>query len=126
MGARPPGDRRALGRLGEELAAAHLRSRGLVIVARNVHLRHAELDLVALDGSTLCIVEVRLRSSDRFGSPEESLDARKLARLRRAAAQLLARGGLPPFRDVRFDLVAVDASCRPPRIRHVRDLFDSS
>jgi putative endonuclease len=116
-------DRRALGRAGEELAARHLEARGFRIVARNIHLRHAELDLVAMDGAALVFVEVRLRSSARFGSAEESVDARKQARLARAAAELLARGGLPRHARVRFDVVAIDASVAPPRIRHIADAF---
>ncbi len=45
---------------------------GFRILARNVHLRHAEVDLVSLEGHMLCFVEVRLRSSTAFGSAEES------------------------------------------------------
>ena len=118
-----PGERRALGQHGEELAARHLVDRGARILARNLHLRHAELDIVALEGDVLCIVEVRLRSSDRFGSAAESVDARKRRRLARAAAELIARGELPRFRSVRFDLVAIDASRTPPAIEHLRDAF---
>lgn len=116
-------DRRALGRAGEALAARHLEARGFRIVARNIHLRHAELDLVALDRGTLVFVEVRLRRSARFGSAEESVDARKQARLAHAAQELLARGQLPRHAGVRFDVVAIDASVAPPRITHIRDAF---
>jgi len=114
---------RARGAAGEALAADHLERLGFRIVARNVHLRVAELDLVALDGPALVIVEVRTRSSARFGSAAESVDARKQARLVRAARELLARGGLPRFARVRFDVVAIDASARPPHITHIRDAF---
>ncbi|MFI5314374.1 MAG: YraN family protein [Myxococcota bacterium] len=116
-------DTRALGRWGEDLAERHLTRQGFRIVARNVHLRHAELDLVALERGALVFVEVRLRSSARFGSAEESVDARKRRRIAAAAAELLARGGLPRAARVRFDVVAIDASCDPPRITHVRDAF---
>jgi putative endonuclease len=118
-----PALRRALGRRGEELAAGHLTARGARILARNLHLRHAEIDLVALDGDVLCVVEVRLRSSGAFGSAAESVDARKRARLARAATDLIARGGLPRFRCVRFDVIAIDASREPPAIDHIRDAF---
>ena len=67
----PVSSRRARGRQGEALAEQFLRRAGFRILARNVHLRHSELDLVALEGSTLCFVEVRLRSSGAFGSAEE-------------------------------------------------------
>jgi putative endonuclease len=119
-------DRRARGRAGEELAARHLEARGFRIVARNIHLRHAELDLVAMDGAALVFVEVRLRSSARFGTAEESIDARKRLRIARAASELLARGGLPRHARVRFDVIAIDASAAPPRIAHIEDAFGAS
>jgi putative endonuclease len=115
--------RRARGRLGEELAVEYLRRRGARILARNVHVRHAEVDVVALDGTTLCFVEVRLRASDRFGRAEESVDARKRLRVRRAAAHILATRALPFHRRVRFDVVAIDAATDPPRLTHIRDAF---
>ena len=83
----------------------------------------AEIDLIALDGRTLCFVEVRLRSSDHFGSPEESVDRRKRRQLVRGARRILARGDLPRFEDVRFDVVGVDLSSGTPRIRLTRDAF---
>jgi putative endonuclease len=118
-----PGTRRALGRRGEELAANHLAARGARILARNVHLRHAEIDLVALEGDVLCIVEVRTRNGSAFGSAAESVDARKRARLARAAADFLSRGELPRHRSVRFDVIAIDTSSDPPAIEHLRDAF---
>jgi putative endonuclease len=120
---RPAAHTRARGAAGEALAARHLEQLGFRIVARNVHLRVAELDLVALERATLVIVEVRLRASTRFGSAEESVDARKRRRIVRAASELLARGGLPRFARVRFDVVAIDASANPPRVTHIRDAF---
>jgi putative endonuclease len=115
--------RRQRGRHGEAVAEAYLRAHGFRILARNLHLRHAEIDLLALDGDTLCVVEVRLRSSDRFGTPEESIDARKRRRLVRGAAALLARGGLPRFSAVRFDVVSVRPRDDGVSVRLLRDAF---
>ena len=78
---------------------------------------------MALDGDTLCFVEVRLRSSQRFGSAAESVDARKRRRITRAASEVLATRSLPRFRKIRFDVVAIDASRDPPQIKHFRDAF---
>lgn len=104
------------------MALAHLERLGFRILARNVHLRHAELDLVALEGETLCFVEVRLRSTDRFGSAVESVDARKQRRIARAAAEFLATHPVPGYRALRFDVVAIDLQNEPP-IRVFRDAF---
>ena len=127
MSDRPPGstrgNMRARGAAGEALAARHLEQLNFRIIARNVHLRHAELDLVALDRQTLVFVEVRMRTSARFGSAAESVDARKQRRIARAAAELLARGDLPRHTRVRFDVIAIDAGSTPPIVTHLRDAF---
>ncbi len=114
---------RAVGRHGEKLAERHLQRHGFRILARNLHLRHAELDLVALEGRTLCFVEVRLRSDSRFGSAAESVDRRKRRRLTRAAAEVLATHPLPRHDALRFDVVTVDTSNQPPEVHLIRDAF---
>jgi putative endonuclease len=121
-----PEERRALGRRAEDLAAEWLGRHGARVVARNLHLRHAELDLVLLDGDALCFVEVRARTSDGFGSAFESVDARKQRRIARAAAEALARLPWPRHRSVRFDVVAVDFGASPPAIEWLRDAFHLS
>ena len=122
-GGPPRRNLRTVGRYGEKLAENHLQRLGFRILARNLHLRHAELDLVALEGRTLCFVEVRLRSGRRFGSAEESIDRRKQRRLARAAAEVLATRRLPRHDALRFDVVSVDASHEPPQIKLIRDAF---
>ena len=122
-GREPRAHRRALGRAAEDLAAEWLRAHGVRIVARNLHLRHAEIDLVALDRATLCIVEVRARSSDRFGGAAESVDVRKRRRLVRAAGEALASARLPSFERVRFDVIAIDTGSDPPTVEWIRDAF---
>jgi putative endonuclease len=127
MSDRPPGftrgHTRGRGAAGEALAARHLEAQGFRILARNVHLRHAELDLVALDRQTLVFVEVRMRASTAFGSAAESVDARKQKRIARAAAELLASRTLPRHARVRFDVIAIDSGCMPPIVTHLRDAF---
>ena len=126
MSERGARDRRALGRRGEELAVDYLERRGFRIVARNLHLRHAEIDVLALERRTLAVVEVRLRSSDRFGDAAASVDRRKQRRLVRAAAELIATRRLPRHATLRFDVVTIDAGTTPPTIRLIRDAFTAS
>jgi putative endonuclease len=89
--------------------ARRLEEDGARILARNVREGNAEIDIVALDRGTLAIVEVKFRSGSRFGDGAESIDRRKRARLRAAAAAYRARafpkGVRPP--PVRFDVAIV-------------------
>ena len=79
---------------------------GLEIVARNYRTRFGEIDLIARDGETLVFVEVRLRSSDRFGGAAASVDGHKRARIISAAQHFLSRLGRNP--PCRFDVVTLD------------------
>ncbi|MBA2716596.1 MAG: YraN family protein, partial [Propionibacteriales bacterium] len=61
--------RKALGDYGERLAAAHLVEKGLVVLDRNWRCSAGEIDIVAADGNTVVVCEVKTRSSCRFGTP---------------------------------------------------------
>ncbi|HEX6921645.1 MAG TPA: YraN family protein [Actinomycetes bacterium] len=113
----------ALGAYGEAVAAAHLVEAGLSILARNWRCDLGEIDIVARDGDTLVVCEVKTRSGLGFGSPLEGVTARKAARLRRLAARWLDESPVRPV-DVRIDLVGV---LKPPRgaalVEHVRGVM---
>src|SRR5262249_33433867 len=89
----PAGRAPAAGRRGGALAEAFLRTHHYAIVARNYRCRAGEIDLVALDGATVVFVEVRSRRGITFGTPLESVDARKQARVARVARQFVATHG---------------------------------
>lgn len=121
----PPGGRAARGREAEGLAAAFLEARGLEILDRNHAVRRGEVDLVARDGEVLCFVEVRSRTSEAQGGPEETVGHGKALRVVAAATDWAVRhGGLD--REIRFDVVAVTfAEGEEPRIEHFPGAFDA-
>ena len=85
--------------------------------------RSGELDVVATDGATLVVVEVKTRSGEGFGTPAESVTSRKLLRMRRLAHLWLAEHRVG-WVEVRFDVVAVLA--RPgaqPVVEHLVGVF---
>src|SRR4051794_20187071 len=127
-----PRTRTAAQRLGDDaetLVAGRLVEQDWTIVARNVHVRRHEIDIVAIDPGPpprLVIVEVRLRASRAFGLAEETVDYRKRRNIRDAAWTMVAAGTLPdgrplPRLNVRFDLVVVEPD--PLRVRHHRAAF---
>ena len=95
----------APGRRAEDLAAAYQQQRGLRVLARNYRCRFGEIDLIARDGDTLVFVEVRMRSSDRFGGAAASITAAKRAKLVRTARHYLAGVARAPA--CRFDALLV-------------------
>lgn len=100
----------ALGRAAEAAAARHLERLGFSILTTNFRAKGGELDLVALDGDALAIIEVRYRASDRFGGAAASITSGKRSRIIRAARALLATN--PPLAKLpaRFDVVEVSGS----------------
>ena len=76
----------ALGRSGEDLAVDHLEAQGYTILDRNWRCSIGEVDIVAREGATTVVVEVKTRSGSGFGHPLEAITPVKLARLRRLAA----------------------------------------
>lgn len=94
------------GRAGEALACRELERRGYVILARNERLAGVEIDIIARDADTLVFVEVRSRSSVRFGSPASTVDSRKQSRIARAAAAYVAARAGGEIA-VRFDVIGI-------------------
>ena len=95
------------GRSGEEAAYFYLREKGYVIIARNYRSprSRSELDLVGWDGSTLCFIEVKTRTTRNIIPAETAVDAEKQRDLSRVAREFLRKiKGDPAFR---FDIVSV-------------------
>jgi len=114
----------SLGRAAEDLAAKFLASQGLEILHRNFRRRLGELDLVARHGSELVIVEVRTRSSERFGGAAASIDSWKRQRIVYATQLLLQRYKELARMRVRFDVVLVhDLRMPEPRVEWIRAAF---
>src|SRR3954465_1109454 len=100
--------RRRTGQIAEDLVAERLAAQGWEILERNARTRYGELDIVALDGSTLVFVEVKAGRPDPDFGPERPILAigpRKQRQVRQLAAAWMAprTGSLPGFAQIRFD-----------------------
>jgi putative endonuclease len=112
------------GAASEQIAAAYLEARGLVVLARNLRCKTGELDLVCLDHEVLVIVEVRQRASVDFGGAPASVNRRKQRKIIRATRFFLQRQAQWRDRALRFDVVALDGlPDRAHRIVWIKDAF---
>lgn len=112
--------RQRLGAAGERYAADHYERLGFTIVARNHRTRHGEIDLVACDGRTLVVCEVKTRRG--AGSPWDSLHERKRRQVRRmAAAYLASDADRPRVATVRIDAIGIvlDSRDRLVSLQHL-------
>lgn len=100
-------NKRQIGSAQEERAAAFLEKNGYRIVEKNYRCRAGEIDLIAWHQGYLVFVEVKYRSSDHMGSPEEAVDFRKQKKISRAASWYLMEQRLSIDTPCRFDVAAV-------------------
>ena len=115
--------RNALGRAGEDLAARFLEAKGWLIVGRNVRCgRAGEIDIVASRGGVLAFVEVKTRTSGRFGTPGEAVTWRKQARIRAMARSYLAQHR-PRAGAIRFDVIEVRSGGPRSTVTHLEGAF---
>lgn len=94
------------GDAAEQLAVEHLQGLGFAIIQRNYRTRGGEIDIIALDGATLCFVEVRSRKSATHGDPLETVGWAKQRRIVTAARQYMTSQGQQD-REIRFDVVGI-------------------
>ena len=96
------------GRAGEERAATYLREAGWQLIDRNWRCSQGEIDIIAQDGRTIVIVEVKTRRSEGFGHPFEAIDSRKRDRLwRLLAAWGAAHPEISRGRAARLDVIGI-------------------
>lgn len=115
-----------LGAWGERQAERHLRGEGYRVLERNWNAAVGELDLIVEREGDLVFVEVKTRSSHRFGAPEDALTSRKRRRLQRAAWAYLEQVDRLQA-DWRFDVIAVERGPdgRLARLEHFENALEA-
>jgi putative endonuclease len=114
--------RASLGRRAEDMACAHLSASGFEIVARNMRVGRLEIDVIARRGPLIVFCEVRSRRSAHVMTPAQSIDPRKVARVRSAAAQWL-RATKHGATQVRFDVASVLFDRPEGRLNYLEGAF---
>jgi len=116
--------RKQLGKKGEDVAARHLKKNGYRILNRNYTCSLGEIDIIAMDGDVLVFVEVRSRSGESFGLPQESVTTRKQFKLRQLAWYYLKAEGKTGH-SCRFDVIAVlfNGRSEVKRLDHIENAF---
>ncbi len=95
------------------------------VLERNLRVHELEVDIVAVDGDAIAVIEVRTRGTRAWATALASVDHKKRDRLRRAASLLWARrfSKMPGIARVRFDVAAVDLNGTEPVVHYVRAAF---
>ena len=118
---REQGHTRARGRSAEDDGVAWLGEQGLRVVDRNVQFKVGEIDVVALEGETLCFVEIKARATNRYGEAVRAVTRRKQQQIAAAAMLYLAKRSHDG--PCRFDVLAMDGTPAGWRYTYLRDAF---
>ena len=110
-----------LGKKGEELAIAFLVENDYKILEKNYRYLKAEVDLIAQKGTVLAVVEVKTRSTDYFGDPQDFVNPKKIKLLLSAIDYYVIKKDLEV--EVRFDIIAIIHKNNITKIEHLEDAF---
>ncbi|MBI4359464.1 MAG: YraN family protein [Candidatus Jacksonbacteria bacterium] len=116
--------RKWLGAYGENLACQFLQKRGYTIILRNFSSRYGELDIIAFHPSepeTLCCIEVKTRTTNNFGAPEEAITRTKIKKLHDTACSYFFQNNIEG-KIFRLDVIAitVNMKIKRARIKHLK------
>ena len=118
-------ERKEKGARGEDLAATFLRRQGYRILERNYRCPLGEMDIIAREGKTVVFIEVKTRSTDRFGPPQAAVGPQKQRRMTSVAlCYLKARGWLEV--PARFDIAAVSTREAKETVTLYKNAFDAA
>lgn len=114
-------NKRTAGALGEAAACQALQKARIAVLERNYRRPTGEIDIIAKEGRTLLFIEVKARSSLKYGRPSEAVDRAKQRHIVRTAMCYLSENDLADA-PVRFDVIEV----LPGEVRHIRGAFDAT
>ena len=113
------------GKLGEEIAAGYLKKKGYCIIKSNYRTRFGELDIIASIDKILVFVEVKLKTGENFGTPEEMITPGKLWQIRKTAEAFLMqeKAFREQYKQYRIDAVCITIKDNlPPEVRHYENI----
>jgi len=113
-----------VGKFGEDLAVKYLLKNKYKIIDRNIKISYKELDIIAKLKEKIIFVEVKTRTSQKFGFADENISSKKLHYLKKAINMYLNNKDLDPD-NIRLDLIAIDIDKvkKTAKIKHYKDLF---
>jgi putative endonuclease len=120
------GQNKILGAFGEDLASKYLEDNGYKVLERNFSCRAGEIDIIALDVDTVVFIEVKTRTSERFGMPSEAVSPTKQKKLVKTALYYMQCRKLFDYM-CRFDVIEIIVDEENNRhINLIRDAFQYS
>jgi len=118
-----PENNLSLGKKGEDIALDFLKKNGYGIIKRNYRTKLGEIDIIAREKDTLCFIEVKTRSSLRFGSPKEAVFPSKQRQISKVALTFLKEHKFMNEKS-RFDVVCISGASGTQKIELLKNAFE--
>ncbi len=116
-------EKKELGKKGEEIALRFLKKKGYRIIEGNYVCKMGEMDIIAKEKDTLVFIEVKTRTSTKFGPPQLAVHSSKQRQLSKVALNYLNEKRLKDVK-ARFDVVAILLEQQGEKIELIKDAFD--
>ncbi len=113
-----------IGSIGEQLAVDYLKNKGYYILDRNYRTKLGELDIVAKKNNLIVFIEVKTRTSDKFGVPSEAVNYKKQKTIQKLSQQYILNKNL--YDDCwlyRFDVIEVRIKDKKYKVEHIENGF---
>ena len=110
-----------LGKQGEDLAVKYLQKNGYEILVCNYIFQKAEVDIIAKKENILAIVEVKTRSTNAFGNPQDFLKPKQIQRIVKAVDHYITSNQLDV--EVRFDIIAIVKKGNQFDLEHLENAY---
>ena len=107
------------GDIGEKIALEYLKSKGYTIVSKNFRCKQGEIDIIAEDSDNIIFIEVKTRTSTKFGEAKEAVNTEKQKHIYKAAGYFLYKNNLES-RFVRIDVIEVYILKNGVKINHIK------
>jgi len=113
----------SLGKQGELLGKKYLINKGYIILVCNYKYEKYEIDIIALKNDLLVFIEVKTRSTDLFGEPEDAVSKSKERHIAIASEAFIYNNSKLHYTDIQFDIISIIISDSKKIIRHIEDAF---
>lgn len=116
-----------LGELGEEIACKYIQSKGMLLLQKNFSCKAGEIDIIAKDKENIVFIEVKTRTSDKYGKPSEAVSIAKQRKIVKTALWYMSQKHLFDYMS-RFDVIELlqDSEAALFKINYIKDAFQYS
>ncbi len=115
-------DPKSLGKIAEEIAQNFFEKKGYKLLEKNFRIKLGEIDLIFEKRNVIVFIEVKARTCNKYGLPQEAVTPKKQEQIRKVALAYLQKLK-KDYNEIRFDVIAITVKDGIPQIEHISNAF---